>query len=125
MKQLREGSRAGVSKFEKRSLSPKNVVAGTFAERCYNLLRTVPRGMITTYAELAHALGTRAYRAVGSAMNKNPYAPKVPCHRVVNSDGRLGGYAHGAKAKEKILKSEGIQVRGGKIVGFEKHLFRL
>ena len=50
-------------------------------------------GPHSTSADLAHALGTKAYRAVGNAMNRNPYAPGVPCHRVVGSDGRLTGYA--------------------------------
>ena len=50
----------------------------TFAERTYDLLRTVPAGRVTTYKELAHALGTKAYRGVGQAMKRNPYAPEVP-----------------------------------------------
>lgn len=94
-----------------------------FADRCYKLLLQVPKGRITTYKALANALGTRAYRAVGQAMNKNPYAPKVPCHRVVSSDGGLGGFAHGSLAKIKILKKEGITIHAGKIVGFEEIVF--
>jgi len=50
----------------------------TFSGQIYDLLRTVPRGRVTTYKLLAHTLGTRAYRAVGQAMRKNPYAPEVP-----------------------------------------------
>ena len=50
----------------------------SFAEKAYELLRTVPEGRVTTYKEIAHALGTRAYRGVGQAMRKNPYAPEVP-----------------------------------------------
>ncbi|MSS74028.1 MGMT family protein [Candidatus Pacearchaeota archaeon] len=71
----------------------------SFNERCYNLLRKVPKGKITTYKALANTLKTKAYRAVGNAMNKNPYAPEVPCHRVINTDGKLGGYAQGLKKK--------------------------
>jgi len=95
----------------------------SFNERCYDKLRKVPRGRVTTYKELAHALGTRAYRAIGNAMNKNPYSPKVACHRVVNSDGGIGGYADGEAEKIQMLKGEGIKVRNGKIVDFEKKLF--
>lgn len=95
-----------------------------FSERCYALLRTVPRGKVTTYQELAHALGTKAYRAVGMVMNRNPNAPEVPCHRVVSSSGELGGYALGAARKTALLEEEGITVRNGKVVDFEQVLFR-
>ncbi|MEK6825407.1 MAG: MGMT family protein [Nanoarchaeota archaeon] len=87
----------------------------SFNERCYSLLKKVPKGKVTTYKALAHALGTRAYRAVGNAMNKNPYAPDVPCHRVVGSDGSLVGFASSLKNKEKLLKSEGVVIEKGKI----------
>ena len=50
----------------------------TFSEKAYDLLRKVPKVRITTYKEIAHGLGTRAYRGVGQAMRKNPYAPEVP-----------------------------------------------
>ncbi|MBI5398840.1 MGMT family protein [Candidatus Woesearchaeota archaeon] len=95
-----------------------------FNERVYELLRRVPAGKVTTYAELAHALGTKAYRAVGNAMNKNPYAPLVPCHRVVKSDGCIGGFALGCEKKIALLEKEGVYVKNGKIVGFDKKLFR-
>ena len=95
----------------------------TFSVRCYKLLMRVPKGKVTTYAELARALGTNAYRAVGNSMNKNPYAPIVPCHRVIKSDGSLGGFAHGPAEKIARLRKEGIIVRGDKIVDFEKRLF--
>lgn len=87
----------------------------SFNERCYALLRRVPKGKVTTYKALAQALNTRAYRAVGNAMNKNPYAPHVPCHRVVNANGSLGGFASGLAAKKRLLESEGVEVRNGKI----------
>ena len=96
----------------------------SFFEKCYSLLRKVPKGKVTTYKELAQALHTRAYRAVGNAMNKNPYAPHVPCHRVVASDGKLGGYAFGLKKKIEMLRKEGVNVKNDKIVDFEKVLFR-
>lgn len=95
------------------------------ATRCYALLLTVPEGRVTTYKELAHALGTKAYRAIGQIMNRNPDAPRVPCHRVVNSSGQLGGYAFGIEAKVKILRNEGVRVEDGKIVNFRELLFKL
>ena len=96
----------------------------SFSKRCYSLLKKVPRGRITTYGELAHALGTKAYRAVGQAMNKNPDAPVVPCHRVVASSGALGGYAFGVAKKCALLKQEGISIKDGKVLDFEKKLYR-
>lgn len=81
----------------------------TFNQKCYDLLLKIPKGKVTTYKEMAKALNTKAYRAVGNAMNKNPDAPKVPCHRVVGSDGKLTGYAFGIKKKKQLLKEEGVQ----------------
>lgn len=94
-----------------------------FEERCYLQLSTVPLGRVTTYKALAQSLDTKAYRAVGNAMNKNPYPRDlVPCHRVVNSDGRLGGYAGTTEEKIKRLKAEGVHVNEDKIIDF-KHKF--
>ena len=94
----------------------------SFDEKCYELLKKIPKGKVTTYKEIAKALGTKAYRAVGSAMNKNPNPIKVPCHRVVKSDGSLGGYAYGSENKIKLLKEEGVEVINGKVVDFETTL---
>lgn len=94
-----------------------------FNERCYRILRKVPKGKVTTYKEIAKALHSKAYRAVGNAMNKNPYAPKVPCHRVVNSDGSIGGFASGTKKKMAMLKKEGVEIRKGKI-DLKKYLYK-
>ena len=96
----------------------------SFSEKCYALLRKVPKGKVTTYKKIANTLGTRAYRAVGNAMNKNPYAPKVPCHRVVKSNGEVGGFASGTKNKIKILKKEGILIERGKVQNFNKVLYK-
>ena len=87
-----------------------------FNERCYALLKKVPRGKVTTYKALAHALKTKAYRAVGNAMHCNPYAPHVPCHRVVKSNGALGGFARGVRRKAAMLRNEGIRIKRGKIM---------
>jgi len=81
-----------------------------FDQRVWALTARVPTGYVTTYRDIAQALGTRAYRAVGQALNRNPYAPAVPCHRVVAADGRLNGYAHGLAAKARLLREEGVAV---------------
>ena len=62
----------------------------TFEEKCYDLISQIPAGSISTYKEVAKALNTKAYRAVGSAMAKNPNPIIVPCHRVIKSDGHIG-----------------------------------
>lgn len=95
-----------------------------FNERCYALLAQVPAGKVTTYKAMAEALGTKAYRAVGNAMNKNPNAPQVPCHRVVGADGALTGYAFGLEKKVSILQAEGVQIKNNKVVNLEKVLFK-
>lgn len=92
----------------------------TFAEKVYQELRKVPKGKVTTYKLLASKLGTKAYRAVGSALKNNPYAPKVPCHRVIKTDGRVGGFMGkltGEEVARKIvmLRNEGVEVIGGRV----------
>lgn len=91
------------------------MVPTLFAEKIYAKLREVPKGKVTTYKALAKSINSKAFRAVGSALNKNPYAPKTPCHRVVNSDGRVGGFASGTKNKIAMLKKEGVEIQNGKI----------
>ncbi|MDC9715602.1 MAG: MGMT family protein [Gammaproteobacteria bacterium] len=92
-----------------------------FQSLCYQTLKTkVPAGRVITYAGLAKLINhPKAHRAVGSAMNKNPFAPEVPCHRVVKSNGELGGFAYDISIKIKRLQEEGVLVKEGKIVNFE------
>ncbi len=96
-----------------------------FDIRVWKALERIPAGRVTTYKEIARFIGTRAYRAVGRALGRNPDAPKIPCHRVVNSDGRIGGYSAegGIARKIELLESEGISVSDGKIDAFEKVLY--
>jgi methylated-DNA-[protein]-cysteine S-methyltransferase len=94
----------------------------TFSQKVWALTARIPEGKVTTYAHLARALKTSAYRAVGNAMNKNPYAPTVPCHRVVGTSGSLTGYAHGLPKKLAMLKREGVPF-AGEVVDLEKALW--
>lgn len=87
----------------------------TFNEKVWAVCAQVPKGKVTTYAAIARKLGTVAYRAVGNAMNKNPYAPHVPCHRVVGSDGSLTGFAAGLEKKKRMLRAEGVVFVNGKV----------
>ena len=102
-----------------------------FNKKIWELTKKVPKGKVTTYKILAEAVGTKAYRAVGNVMNKNPYGilnckgkNMVPCHRVVASNGHLHGFAHGLKKKKELLEKEGIKIKENKIIEFEKVLFR-
>ena len=88
-------------------------------------LKNVPCGNVTTYRLLAKAVGKpRAARAIGNAVNKNPWAPKAPCHRVVKSTGELGGFASGPKKKIELLKKEGVIVEKGRIKDFNLILYK-
>ncbi|MDA3855935.1 MAG: MGMT family protein [Candidatus Woesearchaeota archaeon] len=95
----------------------------SFSERVYDELKRVPKGKVTTYKELALRLNTRAYRAVGTTLGRNPYAPQVPCHRVINSNGKIGGFMHGTDEKIRLLESEGIEIKNNKVINFKKVLF--
>lgn len=99
----------------------------SFADKVYKLCKKVPKGRVTTYKEIGNAIGGKGqiYRAVGVALNRNPHAPIVPCHRIVNSDGRVGGFAHGTDKKIKMLKKEGVKIRDGKVERFEEVFFHL
>ena len=95
-----------------------------FNEQVWELCKSIPKGKISTYKEVAIALNTKAYRAVGNALNKNPYAPIVPCHRVVSSVGHLHGFASGLKNKRKLLEKEGVKIKNNKVLDFEKVLYK-
>jgi methylated-DNA-[protein]-cysteine S-methyltransferase len=100
-----------------------------FDERVWKLMERIPRGKVTTYGQIARKLNTKAYRAVGNACRKNPYAPRVPCHRVVRSDGTIGGFGgktsgESVAAKARLLREENVEVRNGRVVDFERVLFR-
>ena len=87
------------------------LVGTEFQLKVWAYLRKIPRGSLKTYSQVAKAIGKpRAVRAVANAIGKNPYAPKIPCHRVIRSDGSLGGYSgkRGVKTKRFLLQKEGI-----------------
>ena len=96
----------------------------SFNERCYALLKLIPEGKVTTYGEIARALNTKAWRAVGSAMAKNKNLFVIPCHRVVRSDGRVGQYALGADKKTALLQNEGVEISSGKVKDLGRFMHR-
>ena len=86
----------------------------TFQKTVYEACRQIPCGKVTTYASLARAIDCASPRAVGQALKRNPFAPEVPCHRVVKSDRTLGGFTGHTEGpevarKRKLLQSEGIE----------------
>ena len=87
----------------------KNNDLSDFERAVYKAILKIPAGEVRTYKWVAEFLGKpRAYRAVGNALNKNPYAPVVPCHRIIRSDGSIGGFALGLSRKKRLLAKEGV-----------------
>lgn len=83
-----------------------------FSDEVYAIVSRIPKGRVMTYKQVAEAIGRpKAARAVGNALNKNPNPLRVPCHRVVRSDGMVGGYAKGTKRKIELLNEEGVTIK--------------
>ena len=96
--------------------------AGTskFQDKVYHAVKRIPRGYVTTYGILATQIGCRSCRAVGQALRRNPHAPNVPCHRVIASDLKIGGFkgrTGGAAIhqKKELLNKEGVIFRDGRL----------
>jgi O-6-methylguanine DNA methyltransferase len=90
-------------------------------EDVYELLQKIPLGSVSTYGDLARALGNPgASRLIGKILGENPNPIRVPCHRVVMSDGRLGGYKDGANKKKELLEKEGLSFINGVVTDFKK-----
>lgn len=86
----------------------------------YDLLLKIPAGKVSTYGDLARALGNpSASRAIGRILGENPEPIKVPCHRVVMSNGRIGGYAYGTARKRQLLEKEGVSLTNGIVQNFK------
>jgi methylated-DNA-[protein]-cysteine S-methyltransferase len=95
-----------------------------FSDSIYSLCRKIPKGRVSTYKELGRALKTKAYRAIGQVLKRNTDAPHTPCHRIVASNGSIGGFMGKTSGKMigkkiKLLEKEGIKIKNKKIVDFE------
>ncbi|OGN03552.1 MAG: hypothetical protein A3A98_02300 [Candidatus Staskawiczbacteria bacterium RIFCSPLOWO2_01_FULL_40_39] len=78
-----------------------------FQKKVYDFVKTIPKGKTATYKEVAVSIGhPRAYRAVGKALNRNPKIGVIPCHRVIKSNGQIGGYVLGVEKKLELLSKE-------------------
>ena len=89
----------------------------SFFSKVYEVVKKIPKGKVLTYKQVARLAGSpKAFRAVGSAMRKNPDIKTIPCHRVVGSDGAMHGYSagQGISTKIKLLKKEGVKIIGDK-----------
>ena len=101
-----------------------------FQKRVYELMARIPKGKVTTYGELAKAIGGSKFsRAVGNAARDNPFAPKVPCHRVIRSSGDIGGFCgetsgENVEKKIKMLKEEGVSVDSAGRIDIKKYLVK-
>ena len=96
----------------------------TLSIKVYRKLLQVPIGKVTTYGELANAVGLKnGQRAIGMIMKKNPFPVIVPCHRVVKSNGKIGGYTYGERVKSRMLANEGINIKDRKIIDFDRVKF--
>ena len=85
--------------------------ATDFEKKVWLAAAAIPRGETRSYGWIAKRIGRpKASRAVGNALNKNPFAPSVPCHRVITGSGGIGGFASGIRAKQKLLRAEGVEI---------------
>ena len=90
------------------------LIGTKFQLKVWNYLKKIPKGKVKTYLEIAKAIGKpNAFRAVANAVSKNPYPPKIPCHRVIRSDGSLGGYSGkgGIKEKRRLLHMQKVYLK--------------
>jgi len=93
----------------------------SFQEKVYEIVKKIPKGEVLTYKEVAIFSGKpKAWRAVGNFLNKNR-DKKVPCHRVIRSNGRVGGYNRGIRKKISLLKEEGVIIKRGRVVTNDKN----
>ena len=116
-----------LSNLLKSAVKQSNKMKKTFNQKCYELLKKVPKGKVTTYKSIANKLNTNAYRAVGNAMKYNKHPNKIPCFKVIKNDGTIGGYRGSftkyTKEKIKKLQADGIIVRNS-IVDMSKYLYK-
>ncbi len=98
--------------------------SGISSKDVYNLLTKIPLGKVSTYGDIAAAIGhPKAYRVIGKIVANNPNPIIVPCHRVVKSSGEIGGFMYGEKNKRELLEKEGIKIENGFVKNFKESRF--
>ena len=104
------------------NVSVKYPYGSSFYRNVWNVTRSIPYGEVRSYKWVASKLGNPKYaRAVGNALASNPVLIIVPCHRVIKSDGSLGGFSSGLELKKYLLQIEGVEVRDGRVVDFNEY----
>lgn len=91
-----------------------------FRQRVYEVVKNIPKGKVMTYKQIGEKLSSKAYQAIGQALKNNPDSKNIPCHRVIKSDGGIGGYFGHidddlSKKKEELLLNEGVEIVNGKV----------
>jgi len=95
-------------------------------KKVYEFLNLIPSGRVVTYAQLAKSVGhPGAARTIGKILGQNPNLITIPCHRIVRSDGSVGGYALGEKKKIQLLQNEGLEISNGRIIDFDSKRFQI
>lgn len=93
-----------------------------FEKSVYEAVSKIPQGEVRSYKWVAKKIGRpKAFRAVGNALNKNPYTKRIPCHRVIKQNGSIGGYSNGVTLKKKLLSLEGIDCAGKRCYNRKKN----
>ena len=92
-------------------------------EEVYQLLKKIPKGKVSTYKILANTLDSKAYRYIGQVLKNNPHPYLTPCHRIISSNGHIGGFAYGIEEKIQLLEEEGVFFKNDFIVDFQDKLF--
>ena len=86
-------------------------------KKVFQVVKKIPRGKVISYKKIAELVGNpRAWRAVGNILNKNPNPKTIPCHRIIKSNGEIGGYKYGTKRKISLLRKEGVVIKNGRVV---------
>ena len=91
-----------------------------FRQRVYEIVKTIPKGKVMTYKQVGEKLNSKAYQSIGQALKNNPDPKNIPCHRVIKSNGEIGGYFGHidddlSKKKEELLLNEGVEIVNGKV----------
>jgi len=91
-----------------------------FYRKVYEVVKNIPKGKVMTYKQIGEKLNSKAYQAIGQALRNNPDPKSIPCHRVIKSNGEIGGYFghiddNLSKKKEKLLRNEGVKITNGKV----------
>lgn len=114
---LNQRCRGSIYRTLQLGLDKSSPYASNFNQKVYSEVSKIPKGKVCSYKDIATRIGKpKAYRAVANALSKNPFIGKVPCHRVIKSDGTIGGFSRGVVMKKRMLQSEGLTIKGNTVI---------